>query len=120
MVFKFCMNGYLQYLKPALRPGGIRSNRRCLLNGPGQARGSKAVQEQCRGHADSSSPDSGAFQPGDKVVLSKSWYFVEHTKTTSRSAPQNGSMNRDLACTRRVQKICELRLVVNTSHPYIT
>ena len=36
MVFKFCMNGYLQYLKPALRPGGIRSNRRCLLNGPGQ------------------------------------------------------------------------------------
>ena len=35
-------------------------------------------------------------------------------KNTSRSPPQNGSMNRGIACTKRVQKICELRLVVNT------
>merc|ERR1711931_614754 len=27
----------------------------------------------------------------------------------ARSPPQNGSMNRDIACTKRVQKICELR-----------
>ena len=71
--------------------------------------GSQELWKLMSDHADSFSPDSWAFQPGDKVVLSKSWYFVEHTKTTSRSAPQNGSMNRDLACTKRVRKICELR-----------